>query len=893
MLRRFSQLIVVNFCGVLLVAQMGVANNWLHFGADSIYSGHNEEERKLGPENVSDLERRWGIGCDDGYFSVISSSPAIRNGVLYTSGAGSRLTAYEASTGLMLWEFGQGNWGWAPQPVVSADGTVYYMEGSNPTEVYAVNGATGEMLWQAPLGFDLGFSDTALITVDEEQKLVYVVEEPFAPGEGKIFALDAATGDVAWWKGPATDDLGFKGDHVLLRDGMIYIVAVYEDEYSWRFEKVVVIDAGSRNITASFLRPDDIEFREISRFSICGNTLIVNFCDRDDVFESEGILVAFDLTTGIETWRMEAQGAFTGRLACNETLEVVYVPAGPYLHAINASDGSEIWSFLGFDDIYNPSVANGVVYFISSTNMYAISEASGEQLFRQALGYDGYETTQVAIADAMLFFSGNGGTCDLYALALPDDGPEIGIDGFIPAAAKNAGAGGTVWGTTVWAFQDTADTATFVFRAGNVDRPAAEAGAYSVNVNRGQVVRIDDVLSHFPDVAPPAALFYSWDGVEPEDAVVTSRTSTAVPGGAAGSLGQGIQGINLQDLPAAGTSHVVPLSPNNDRIRSNLGVVNADASPADFVARIRSENGVVQGELQFTLPAGSWRQFNGVFGSFGLAAVDGAYAEVVSTSANGQPGTPLFAIYSSLVDNNSGDPTYLAGQWAGTSGEILIPVAAHNPGANGTQWVTDISTVNWQGENSALCSFTFLKEGVANYPNPADSESFTVARNEHLYLPDVVLDLFGESNNKGAILSSGRPDNRWSRTYNLADSGTFGQGLPGLNVSEVEVLGSDRGVLIGLEESADFRCNLGLVNSSTVTSNVTLQYMTADGVVLGADYFALPPRGMEQISAPFAVYGGVHDGRVLFSSDNGIVVYASVVDNNTGDASTVLSTRLR
>jgi hypothetical protein len=35
------------------------------------------------------------------------------------------------------------------------------------------------------------------------------------------------------------------------------------------------------------------------------------------------------------------------------------------------------------------------------------------------LGYEAYDTTQVAICDGMLYFSGNGGTCDLYALGLP------------------------------------------------------------------------------------------------------------------------------------------------------------------------------------------------------------------------------------------------------------------------------------------------------------------------------------------------------------------------------------------------------------------------------------------------------------------------------------------
>ncbi len=880
--------------GILLNSHWGMANDWLHFGADSVYSGNNTEERRLGPGTVGDLEQRWGIGCNDSWFSVISGSPAIRNGVLYTSGAGSRLTAYEARTGRMLWEFGQGNMGWAPQPVVSNGGTVFYLEGSYPTEMYAVNGMSGEQLWHAPLAFDLGYSDTAIVTVDEANNRVYVVETPSNTEDGKVFALDGTTGDIVWWKGPATDNLGFKGDHVLLHEGSIYVVAITEDEHQWPVEMVVAVDTLDQNIKATFSRPSDIELREISRISICGETLIVNFCDRDDVFESEGILVAFDLGTGVERWRMEANGPITGSIACNETLGKIYVPAGPYLRALRITDGSEIWNYLGFDDIFNPSLANGIVYFISDTNAYALDENTGGQLFRFALGHDGYNTTQIAIADAMLFFSGNGGTCDLYALALQGENPGEAIDGFIPAAAKNAGAAGTVWGTTVWAFQDDVDTATLVLRAGNTGRPADEVEAHSVSVARGQVVRIDDVLSLFPEVSPPAALFYSWLGVEPDQGVITSRTFTAAPGSAPGTLGQGIVGINLLDLPQAGTSHVVPLSPDTDLVRSNLGIVNADTSEAAFVVRIHSEDGSVVAQREYTLPAGSWRQINGVFASFGMAPVDRAFAEVVSTPAGGQQsGTPLFAIYASLVDNSSGDPTYLAGQWEGAFGETVIPVAAHNPGANNTQWVTDVSTLNWQGDDGDLSSYTFLAEGVANYPSAAGSRTFPIDSNHHLYLGDVLLNLYGETNRKGAIISSGTPDNRWSRTYNAGSSGTYGQSLPGLKVSENAIEGSTRGVMIGLEESMDFRSNIEMVNTSTETTNVSIVYMTAEGVPLGTRQYQLPPRGMEQISTPFAAFGGVHDGRAQVSSDHAVIVYASVVDNATGDASTVLSKRLQ
>ncbi len=873
----------------LLSGMPVAAGDWLHFGADAVYSGHSPNETQLTPATVAGLERRWGVGCDDGWFSVISRSPAIRSGTLYTSQAGGPLSAFDAATGQLRWQFGGTMSGWAPPPVASAGGTVLYLEGSFPTELYAVDGATGAELWQAPLGFDLGYDDTAVVTVDEERGLVYLVEEPFAPGEGRLFALDLATGEVAWFMGPATDGMGFKGDHVLLHGGRIYVVAVVEEEY-WERDRALAFDATTRQLVASFLRPADLELYEISKISICGGRLLVNYCDRDDVFEGDGTLVAYDLQTGREVWRLDPGTAITGRVACNEAAGRCYVPTDPYLYALDSGTGVEVWRHLFFGEAYGPSLANGVVYVLSDTNLYALDEATGQQLFRFGLGEQAYDTTQVAIADGMVYFSGNGGTCDLFALGLPGGGPTGSADGVIPAAASNPGGGGTYWGTTVWAFQDQAASATLTLRAGNEAVPASAVQPLEVTVPRGRVVRLDDVLASFPEVAPPAALLYAWDGVDPERAVVTSRTFTAASGGAAGTLGQGIPGVDLALLPTATTSQIVPLSPDEGLVRSNLGVVNAGNAEAAVLVRLRSESGSVLAESRFTLAAGAWRQLSRVFDAVGIPPAARAYAEVKAEGAT----SALLAVYASLVDNATGDPTYLAAQVAQGGGEVIVPVAAHNWGQAGSRWVTDVSLLNWAGSDGAVCGLDLLAEGVANHPSPAGSQTFAVGAEDQLVLPDVVLSVYGESNRKGALaVASAQGMGCWSRTYNAGGVGTYGQDMPGLAVSDYRVSGDDRGELVGLEESVAFRTNLGLVNTSTEVCTVTVELYSAAGVRLGTVGRTLLPRSMEQVQAPFAALGGVEDGRATVTSDRGVIAYASVVDNATGDATTVLAKRVR
>jgi outer membrane protein assembly factor BamB len=426
-------------------AEPGGAANWLHFGYDGSYTAHNPVESTISLTNVAQLERKWGIGCDDRYFSVISRSPAIYNGKLYTSGAGSRLTAYDARTGQMLWQFaggdpadeeivevydvltGQmkrresnlGNAGWAPQPVVSEDGIVFYMEGrSTIYQLYAVDADNGDELWAAPIGFNMGLNDEALVTVDEENNVVYLVEVGQLKGEGKLYALDKQTGEIVWYKSKVTDNISFKGDYPLLSAGKIFVEAKVPKQEYWVEDRMLCIDASSQDIEIIFDKPEGIELDDISKYTLCNDKLIVTFCDRDDSFESIGTLVVYDVTSQAVLWQKEYSTAITGKIACNKAGNRIYVPTEPYLYALDATTGEEVWKYTGYGAIYNPSAANGIVYFISDTNMYAIDEDTGEQVFRYPLGHEGYETTQVAISDGMLYFSGNGGTCDFYALGL-------------------------------------------------------------------------------------------------------------------------------------------------------------------------------------------------------------------------------------------------------------------------------------------------------------------------------------------------------------------------------------------------------------------------------------------------------------------------------------------
>lgn len=394
---------------------------WLHFGYDSAYTVYNPIESTIGVDNVTQLRRRWGLGCDDGYFAVIERSPAIYNGKLYTTHAlpttagYCKLLAYDAQTGEELWRFGSGcdYDAHAGQPVVSEDGVVFYLTHSYPTYLYALDADSGTELWQAPIGFDLSFGvDTALVTVDETNGVVYLVEEESDPRDGKLFALDKQTGQIVWYKGVETGDVSFKGEYVLLGDGKIF--ALYDED--WLDYRMLRMDASTQEIEINFVPVGTGNVNpEINQYTLCNDKLIVAYTDR---YDPVSILVAYDIDSPGPIWQ-EEYSTITGKFACNTVENRLYVPTEPYLYALDAATGEEVWKYMGYDAVHNPSLANGVVYFLSETNMYAIDEDTMEQLFSYPLGYEAEPASQVAIADGMLYFSGNGGTCDLFALGLP------------------------------------------------------------------------------------------------------------------------------------------------------------------------------------------------------------------------------------------------------------------------------------------------------------------------------------------------------------------------------------------------------------------------------------------------------------------------------------------
>ncbi|MFJ3218162.1 PQQ-binding-like beta-propeller repeat protein [Kitasatospora sp. NPDC086801] len=154
-------------------------------------------------------ERRW----EQPAVGKLTEQPAVHQDVLYTaaSGAGSSsVSALEAATGRVLWQRDDlGHCGVRPTSV--ADGTLCLLGNDR---VVAVDAATGRSRWTSSVPAGLGAGMSTMAVADGR---VYV-----ALNDGRLHALDLATGGLQWRDDPAEFGTEYTGLSLTAFGGVAY-----------------------------------------------------------------------------------------------------------------------------------------------------------------------------------------------------------------------------------------------------------------------------------------------------------------------------------------------------------------------------------------------------------------------------------------------------------------------------------------------------------------------------------------------------------------------------------------------------------------------------------------------------------------------------------------------
>ena len=213
-----------------------------------------------------------------------------------------------------------------------------------------------------------------------------------------------------------------------------------------------------------------------------------------------------------------------------------------------------------------------------------------------------------------------------------------------------------------------------------------------------------------------------------------------------------------------------------------------------------------------------------------------------------------------------------------------MAAAARKSGAGGSLWRTNLGAFNPSGSLvNALVRYRRSGGGTV-------SKTVSIPARSQVVLDDVV-GFLGSGGSGSLEVSSDQELLVGSRTYNQSSTGTFGQFLDGYRPSEVFSAG-DIVWLTMLEETAAFRTNIGFTNSGSTSAMLQVTLFNSSGGQLTIFTVPVPVGSNVQENQPFLNRAGSSDIRaatasVEIMSGSGVIVYGSVVDNLTGDPTTI------
>ncbi len=216
---------------------------------------------------------------------------------------------------------------------------------------------------------------------------------------------------------------------------------------------------------------------------------------------------------------------------------------------------------------------------------------------------------------------------------------------------------------------------------------------------------------------------------------------------------------------------------------------------------------------------------------------------------------------------------------------VFVPAAAHLEGDGGSEWRTDVSIYNRTSQATSLSLWFFQRGGDSSSATCVDGG--VLAAGTAVRLEDVVLRTFGVSAAGAVGVGAGGVCAEYlvvsSRTYNQSSSGTFGQGIPGLSRDGAVAAGM-RAVLTQLYENESYRTNIGLFSLGDVAV-VEVELYASDGSPRGQVTRVLQPYDVVQLNRVYGAGAGITGGfaEVRVTWGGRVAVFASVVDNQTGD----------
>jgi uncharacterized repeat protein (TIGR01451 family) len=418
----------------------------------------------------------------------------------------------------------------------------------------------------------------------------------------------------------------------------------------------------------------------------------------------------------------------------------------------------------------------------------------------------------------------------------------------------------------------------------------------NLNIEAGQTVAMDDILRKWFGLGGTAASNASGlievrplDPPAPGTTIATSRTyRVGAPG--TGTRGEYIAAVPLSKFlgrPSSpgslgGRLNMQQLA-QNAQFRTNLGLVEGTGSAVSVLIRGFDAGGRSLFSFPIDLKPGEQRQLNSIFAQNNITVND-ARIEVTPIGGAGR-----VTAYASVLDAMTSDALHVeALNVDDVSADKVVVAGVAELQGQFSRWRSDMRIYNAL-DRPAQATLQFYRQGSTEVAAQATVE---IAPGEVRALDNVVGTTLGQLNTLGAIhvMSPGALIVT-ARTFNeLAATGaTQGQFVPAITPAQGVRLGEGSLHMLNVEQSVNFRTNLGIaeMTGSPIRVEVTAVPPDSRAVVrteldLGANEFRQISNILAQMGLP-TVYNARLSVRVIGGSGR-LTAYSSAIDNRTDDA---------
>ena len=335
----------------------------------------------------------------------VVSSPTVGTGVVYVGSGDGKLYALDAVTGARRWTYDTGS-PVATSPAL-ARGRVYF--GMRNGVYAAADAASGRRVWSFRTGPDLPLH-WGHESGDHYVSSPVVVGGTviFGGGDGAVYALDAASGEVRWRAhtgGRVRSSPAVSGSRVVVGslDGNVYCLSLKTGAERWRFAT-----AGAQLESAKF---------GYDRRSVQSSPAIVNGV----VFigARDGFLYAIDLLTGKEKWHFDHKISWVNSSAAVED-GVVYTASSDaaFVQAVDAATGVEKWRMSTEVPVWSSPALSGNYLYVGDWigRLHAIDRRDGKEQWKFRTGAMILSSPTVS-GDLVIFGSTDG---SVYAIRTAD-----------------------------------------------------------------------------------------------------------------------------------------------------------------------------------------------------------------------------------------------------------------------------------------------------------------------------------------------------------------------------------------------------------------------------------------------------------------------------------------